>query len=252
MDLVLISFKLLIYFTILFVFLFIGINMYLDITKKLKDNKNVVEFKEKKEEEEKVKWWGDLIPSDGWGKFFSESKKNRKIKEGYASQRKFLSDASEKTFLTNEFQQIILPNVENYDLELAIPADQKIFATVQGNWGFNTDEQGAGFSVGVYRDGHSADGCIFKGVSDERYKYTLERGPYVIKYENRKNNDDKYDITIYVNNKKVITAKNEGVPSGNIKYIGTNETWLKEETDTNGKGRRPVDYLKFTPISNQI
>ena len=252
MDLLWVSIKLIMYFIILFVFLFIIINLYLDITKRLNNKKNEEVFKEEKKEQDRVQWWGDLIPRDGWDKFFSESRKKQKIKEGYATQRKFLSNASEKTFLTNEFQQIILPNVENYDLEIAIPAEQKIFATVQGNWGFNTHEEGNGFSAGVYRDGHSADGCIFKGISEERYKYTLERGPYVIRYENRKNDNDKYDVTIFINNNKVLTAINEGVPSGDIKYIGTNETWLKEETDSNGKGRRPLDYLKFTPISNQL
>ena len=252
MDLVFISFKLIIYFIILFVFVFIGINIYLDINKKLYEKSNAEEFEKTEKENKKFKWWGDLIPSNGWDKFFSYNEKKGKVKEGYASQRKFLSNVNEKTFLNNEFQQIILPDVDNYNLEIAIPADQKIYPTVQGNWGFNMDEEGVGFSAGVYRDGQSADGCIFKGISEKRYKYTLERGPYVIRYENRKNKDNKHNVTIFINNKKIIVAKNEGISSGNIKYIGTNDTWLKEKTDSNAKGRRPLDYLKFIPISNQL
>lgn len=245
MDIVYVSFKIIIYFIISLVFLFIGINIYLDINKKLYDKKNAEVFKEEKAEENKIKWWGDLIPSDGWEDFFLiNEKKIKKIKEG-------LSNVNKKTFTDNTFKQIILPNVENYDLEIAIPAEQKLYSTVQGNWGFNIDEHGVGFSVGVYRDGYSADGCIFKGVSEKRYKYPLDRGPYVLRYEIRKNENENQDVKIFINNKRVLNIKNEGVSSGKIKYIGTNEKWLKDETDTNAEGRRPLDYLKFIPITNE-
>ena len=157
-----------------------------------------------------------------------------------------------RTFEDNSFKSIILPNVDDYDLEMAIPVDQKLHATVQGNWGFNQDENGQGFSTGVYRDGYTADGSIFKGISEKRYKYMLDQGPYVIKYENRKNKINKYDVRVFINNKEAAFVENEGVPSGKIKYIGTNETLLNKETDSNSEGRRKIDYLKFIPKSNLI
>ena len=157
-----------------------------------------------------------------------------------------------RTFEDNSFKSIILPNVDDYDLEMAIPVDQKLHATVQGNWGFNQDENGQGFSTGIYRDGYTADGSIFKGISEKRYKYMLDQGPYVIRYENRKNKKNKYDVRVFINNKEVAFVENEGVPSGKIKYIGTNETLLNKETDSNSEGRRKIDYLKFIPKSNII
>ena len=157
-----------------------------------------------------------------------------------------------RTFEDNTFKKIILPNVDDYDLEIAIPVDQKLNATVQGNWGFNQDENGQGFSTGVYRDGYTADGSIFKGISEKRYKYMLDQGPYVIKYEVRKNKSNKYDVGIFINNKKVSFVENEGIPSGLIKYIGTNETLLNKKTDSTSEGRRILDYLKFIPKSNLI
>ena len=157
-----------------------------------------------------------------------------------------------RTFEDNAFKKIILPNVNDYDLEIAIPVDQKLNATVQGNWGFNQDENGQGFSTGVYRDGYTADGSIFKGISEKRYKYMLDQGPYVIKYEVRKNKSNKYDVGIFINNKKVSFVENEGIPSGLIKYIGTNETLLNKKTDSTSEGRRTIDYLKFTPKSNLV
>lgn len=157
-----------------------------------------------------------------------------------------------RTFEDNSFKEIILPNVSDYDLEIAIPVDQKLNATVQGNWGFNQDENGQGFSTGVYRDGYTADGSIFKGISEKRYKYMLDQGPYVIKYEVRKNKSNKYDVGIFINNKKVSFVENEGIPSGLIKYIGTNETLLNKKTDSTSEGRRTIDYLKFIPKSNLI
>tara|TARA_B110000967_G_C18865721_1_gene552587 strand:+ start:1219 stop:1857 length:639 start_codon:yes stop_codon:yes gene_type:complete len=157
-----------------------------------------------------------------------------------------------RTFEDNSFKSIILPNVDDYDLEMAIPVDQKLHATVQGNWGFNQDENGEGFSTGVYRDGYTADGSVFKGISEKRYKFMLDQGPYVIRYENRKNKKNKYDIRVFINNKEAVFVENEGVPSGKIKYIGTNETLLNKETDSNSEGRRKIDYLKFIPKSNLI
>jgi hypothetical protein len=157
-----------------------------------------------------------------------------------------------RTFEDNSFKEIILPNVDDYDLEIAIPVDQKLNATVQGNWGFNQDENGQGFSTGVYRDGYTADGSIFKGISEKRHKYMLDQGPYVIKYEIRKNKSNKHDVRIFINNKQVSFVENEGISSGLIKYIGTNETLLNKKTDSTSEGRRKIDYLKFIPKSNLI
>tara|TARA_B110001450_G_scaffold107353_1_gene101611 strand:+ start:53 stop:718 length:666 start_codon:yes stop_codon:yes gene_type:complete len=157
-----------------------------------------------------------------------------------------------RTFEDNSFKEIILPNVDDYDLEIAIPVDQKLNATVQGNWGFNQDENGQGFSTGVYRDGYTADGSIFKGISEKRHKYMLDQGPYVIKYEIRKNKSNKHDVRIFINNKQVSFVENEGISSGLIKYIGTNETLLNKNTDSTSEGRRKIDYLKFIPKSNLI
>lgn len=156
-----------------------------------------------------------------------------------------------RTFEDNSFKQIILPNIDDYDLEIAIPVDQKLNATVQGNWGFNQDENGAGFSTGVYRDGYTADGTIFKGISEKRYKYMLDQGPYVIRYENRINKSGKYDVRVFINNKEILLAENEGIPSGLIRFIGTNESLLNKKTDSTSEGRRPIDYLKFIPKSNE-
>ena len=155
-----------------------------------------------------------------------------------------------RKFENNEFKKIILPNVDDYDLEIAIPVDQNLNATVQGNWGFNVDENGEGFSTGVYRDGYSADGCLFKGKSDKRYKYMFDRGPYVLLYKIRKNKKGKYDVRIFINNNEIMFIEDEGVPSGELKFIGTNETTLNKKTDSTAEGRRDVDYLKFIPKSN--
>ena len=170
--------------------------------------------------------------------------KNEKSRENFISLQM-------RTFEDNKFRQIILPNTDDYDLEIAIPTDQKLNPTVQGNWGFNQDENGKGFSTGVYRDGYTADGSIFKGISEKRYKYMLDQGPYVIRYENRINKENKYDVRIFLNNKEIIYAKNEGISSGNLKFIGTNETLLNKKTDSTNEGRRPIDYLKFIPKSNK-
>ena len=79
----------------------------------------------------------------------------------------------------------------------------------------------------------------------------LERGPYVIRYEIRKNKNPNQDIKIFVNNKEVEYVENEGVSSGKLKYIGINGD-LNKKTDSNSPGRRPLDYLKFIPITNEI
>ena len=244
MDVVMMSFKLIIYTVILFVFAFVLGNMYIDSRNISLGMKGKKETKVKKVR--KKNWWGGLKSSKWWEKFRKKNEAvNRKILEGFVN-------VTQRTFDTNKFQQIILPDVENYDLEIAIPVDQQIYPTIQGNWGFNTDENGTGFSVGVYRDGYTADGCILKGISEKRYKFMLDRGPYVIRYELRKNNHSNQDIKVFVNNKEVINVQNEGVSSGKLKYIGTNETQHNTLTDSNAKGRRPLDYLKFIPKSNEI
>ena len=173
-------------------------------------------------------------------KTFLRPKKGTYIVEG-------ATNGITRSFDDNKFKKIILPDIDDYDLEIGIPVDQNLNATVQGNWGFNQDENGTGFSTGIYRDGYSADGCIFKGVSEKRYKYMFDRGPYVILYKIRKNKEGKHDVTIFINNKKHLFIKNEGISSGNIKYIGTNETTLNKLTDSTDEGRRKVDYLKFIP-----
>ena len=157
-----------------------------------------------------------------------------------------------QTFESNKFKEIILPDLDDYDLEMAIPINQKLNATVQGNWGFNQDENGQGFSTGVYRDGYTADGTIFQGITEKKYKYMLDQGPYAIRYEIRKNNKNRHDVRIFINDKEVAFAENEGISSGKIKYIGTNETLLNKETDSIAEGRREIDYLKFIPKSNKI
>ena len=243
MDILYVTFKLFIYFTILFVFIFVIGNMILDIRNSGNEKKNVTETKVKKVKKEN--WWGGIKSSEWWKKFRRNNEVlNRDFLEGF-------TNVSQKTFHNNEFQQIILPDVDNYNLEISIPTDQQIYATVQGNWGFYTSETGEGFTVGVYRDGYTGDGCLLKGVSEKRYKHMLERGPYTIRYEIRKNKAPNHDIKIFVNNKEVEYVKNEGVSSGKLKYIGINGD-MNKKTDSNAPGRRPLDYLKFIPITNEI
>ena len=70
---------------------------------------------------------------------------------------------------------------------------------------------------------------------------------------NFQNGPSKYqDIKVFVNNKEVLYVKNEGVSSGKLKFIGTNETILNKKTDSSAEGRRPLDYLKFIPKSNEL
>jgi hypothetical protein len=241
MDLVYISIKIFIYFTVLFVFVFIIGNMISDLKNTTNETKNINETKVKKVRN----WWGGLKTSGWWGKFNNKTAKiNGKFLEGF-------TNVSEKTFHNNEFKQIILPDVDNYNLEIAVPTDQQLYPTVQGNWGFYTDETGSGFTIGVYRDGYTGDGCLLKGLSEKRYKHMLERGPYTIRYEIRKNKKPNHDIKIFVNNKEVKYVENEGVSSGKLKFIGINGD-MNKKTDSNGPGRRPLDYLKFIPITNEI
>jgi|MDSV01.3.fsa_nt_gb hypothetical protein len=243
MDILYLSLKLFMYFTILFVFIFVIGNMILDIRNNRNEKENVDTTKVKKVKKEN--WWGGIKSGKWWKKFRNNNEElNRDFLEGF-------TNVNKKTFYNNEFQQIILPNVDNYNLEIAIPTDQQIYPTVQGNWGFYTTETGGGFTVGVYRDGYTADGCLLKGVSEKRYKHMLERGPYVIRYEIRKNKNPNQDIKIFVNNKEVEYVENEGVSSGKLKYIGINGD-LNKKTDSNSPGRRPLDYLKFIPITNEI
>ena len=109
----------------------------------------------------------------------------------------------EKIFNDNKFQQIVLPKMDDYDVELAIPPGQLLHNTVQGNWGFATDANGEGVAIGVYRDGYSADGSIFKGKSGKRYKRMLEQGPYVIKYEFRKGEEGHEQISSGYKEKRI-------------------------------------------------
>lgn len=157
----------------------------------------------------------------------------------------FVSQIS-KSYDSNEFKPIVLDKIDNYDIELAIPSGQYLYNTTQGNWGFSTDETNNGVVFGVYRDGYTSDGSIFKGKSGKRYKYMLEQGPYVIKYEVRKN-EGKHDVSIFVDDKLVGFAKGDGVSSDNIKVIGTNYHNYNNEAKKDERGRRPVDYLKFVP-----
>ena len=159
----------------------------------------------------------------------------------------FVSQIS-KSYDTNEFKSIVLDKMDNYDIEIAIPSGQYLYNTTQGNWGFSTDETNDGVVFGVYRDGYTADGSIFKGKTGKRSKYMLEQGPYIIKYEVRKNNDtDEHDVSIYVNDKLVTIAEGEGITSDKLKVIGTNYHNYNDEAKKDERGRRPVDYLKFVP-----
>jgi len=160
-------------------------------------------------------------------------------------------NARELLFNTNKFQQITFPELNNYDIEITVPSGQILHNTVQGNWGVSTDANNEGVSFGIYRDGYSADGSIFKGKSGKRYKRMLEQGPYTVRYENRKNKSGDYDVKIYIDDKLIITAENEGIASKNLKNIGTNYNDFNKETKTTDRGRREIDYIKFIPKENE-
>jgi hypothetical protein len=130
---------------------------------------------------------------------------------------------------------------------MAIPPSQMLHNTVQGNWGFSTDPNNEGVTTGVYRDGYSADGAIFKGKSGKRYKRMLEQGPYTIKYEFRKG-DIGHDVKIYVNEKLIHNLQNEGVSSDKLGVLGTNYANYNDlPKEATGRGRRNIDYIKFIP-----
>ena len=158
----------------------------------------------------------------------------------------FVSE-KEKIFNSNKFALVTLPNLDNYDVELSIPSGQLLHNTVQGNWGLATDANNSGMTLGVYRDGYSADGSIFKGKSGKLYKRMLEQGPYVIKYSIRKGKKG-HDVKVYVNEKLIHNIQNEGVPSGDLKVIGTNYANYNDETTGTERGRRKIDYIKFIPM----
>ena len=161
----------------------------------------------------------------------------------------------EKLIKSNEFSQITLPNLDNYDIEISIPSGQVLHSTVQGNWGISTDANNIGMTTGVYRDGYSADGSIFKGKSGKKYKRMLEQGPYVIRYAIRRGEKvdpnelkvEDHDVKIYINEKLIHDLKDEGISSGQLKIVGTNYANYNTEADGTGRGRRPVDYIKFIP-----
>ena len=131
---------------------------------------------------------------------------------------------------SNQFSQITLPNLDNYDIEISIPSGQVLHSTVQGNWGISTDANNIGMTTGVYRDGYSADGSIFKGKSGKKYKRMLEQGPYVIRYAIRRGEKvdpnelsvEEHDVKIYINEKLIHDLKDEGISSGQLKVVGTN------------------------------
>ena len=156
----------------------------------------------------------------------------------------------EKVFDSNKFALVTLPNLDNYDVELSIPSGQLLHNTVQGNWGLATDANNSAMTLGVYRDGYSADGSIFKGKSGKSYKRMLEQGPYVIKYSIRKGKKG-HDVKIYINEKIIHNIKNEGVPSGDLKVMGTNYANYNEEVEGIGRGRRKIDYIKFIPMEQK-
>ncbi len=173
-------------------------------------------------------------------------------KDGFTSHR-------EKLIKTNEFKPVTLPALDNYDIEMSIPSGQVLHNTVQGNWGISTDPNNVGMTTGVYRDGYSADGAIFKGKSGKKYKRMLEQGPYVIKYSVRKREtkeddeddpiikSDSHDVKIYINEKLVHDLKDEGVPSNELKVIGTNYADFNKLAEDTSRGRRKIDYIKFIP-----
>ena len=70
----------------------------------------------------------------------------------------------------NKYEQLTLPNLPDYDIEIGIPPGQQLYTTVQG-LRLSTDEHGNGVSMGVYRDGSAADGSIFKGKTGRKFKY---------------------------------------------------------------------------------
>ena len=157
----------------------------------------------------------------------------------------------EKLFESNKFQLVTLPNLDNYDIEMSIPSGQLLHNTVQGNWGLATDANNSGMTTGVFRDGYSADGSIFKGKSGKSYKRMLEQGPYVLRYAIRKGKKMGHDVKVFINEKLIHNIKNEGVPSGDLKVVGTNYANYNDEAVGTGRGRRKIDYIKFIPMEDE-
>lgn len=159
--------------------------------------------------------------------------------------------SKEKVFESNKFKLVTLPNLNNYDIEISIPSGQLLHNTVQGNWGLATDANNSGMTTGVFRDGYSADGSIFRGKSGKSYKRMLEQGPYVLKYAIRKGKKG-HDVKIYINEKLIHNIKNEGVPSGDLRVVGTNYANYNDEAVGTGRGRRKIDYIKFIPMESEV
>jgi hypothetical protein len=169
-------------------------------------------------------------------------KNTGKWPEGFISNK-------EKLINDNKFAQITLPKYSDYDIEMAIPSGQVLHNTVQGNWGLSTDSYNKGATLGIYRDGYSADGSIYKGSSGKKYKRMLEQGPYTLKYSFRKGTKGQ-DVKIFVNDSLIHDLKNEGVTSDEFRVVGTNYSTFNNETKTTDRGRRKIDYIKFIPLIN--
>ena len=170
-------------------------------------------------------------------------KNTGKWPEGFVSNK-------ERLINDNVFQEITLPKYTDYDIEMAIPSGQLLHNTVQGNWGLSTDSYNKGATLGIYRDGYSADGAIYKGTSGKKYKRMLEQGPYTLKYSFRKGEKGQ-DVKIFVNDSLIHDLKNEGVTSDKFKVVGTNYASFNKETKSMDRGRRKIDYIKFIPMINQ-
>ena len=56
-------------------------------------------------------------------------------------------------------------------------------------------------------------------------------------------------VNFFIDNKKEIEAKNEGVSSGSLAHKGNNYFDYNKQTTTTDRGRRKVDYIKFSKIS---
>ena len=52
---------------------------------------------------------------------------------------------------------------------------------------------------------------------------------------------------LYINEKLVHDLKDEGVPSNELKVIGTNYADFNKLAEDTSRGRRKIDYIKFIP-----